>query len=121
MRISDWSSDVCSSDLSLTVEAIRAGEIDGFIAGEPWGSAAVDAGLAEGVAIGERIWRRGVEKVLAFRTPWLEENPDSVDRLLRALVRAGAWCDDPDHHEALAHRLSQPQDRKSVVEGKRRG
>jgi NitT/TauT family transport system ATP-binding protein len=93
---------------SLTVEAMRAGEIDGFIAGEPWGSAAVDAGLAEAVAIGERIWRRGVEKVLTFRTPWLEENPDSVDRLIRALARAAAWCDTPDNHEALAHLLSQP-------------
>ncbi|WP_031295136.1 CmpA/NrtA family ABC transporter substrate-binding protein [Sphingobium ummariense] len=94
---------------SLTVEAMAAGEIDGFIAGEPWGSAAIDAGLAEAVAIGERIWRRGVEKVLAFRTGWLEENPDPVDRLLRALARAAAWCDDPAHHEALAHLLSGPR------------
>ncbi|EQB09847.1 nitrate transporter [Sphingobium quisquiliarum P25] len=93
---------------SLTVEAMRAGEIDGFIAGEPWGSAAVDAGLAEAVAIGERIWRRGVEKVLAFRTPWLEENSQVVDALIRALVRSAAWCDDPANHEALAHLLSQP-------------
>ncbi|MDO7834566.1 CmpA/NrtA family ABC transporter substrate-binding protein [Sphingobium sp. HBC34] len=94
---------------SLTVEAIRAGEIDGFIAGEPWGSAAVDAGLAETVAIGERIWRRGVEKVLAFREPWLEGNPDTVDRLLRALVRAAAWCDDPGNHPALAVLLADPR------------
>ena len=93
---------------SLTVEAMHAGEIDGFIAGEPWGSAAVDAGLAEAVAIGERIWQRGVEKVLTFRTPWLEENPQTVDALIRALARAAAWCDDPANHEALAHLLSQP-------------
>lgn len=94
---------------SLTVEAMQAGEIDGFIAGEPWGSAAVEAGLAETVAIGERIWRRGVEKVLAFREGWLEQNPDSVDRLLRALVRAAAWCDDPAHGEELAQLLSGPR------------
>lgn len=93
---------------SLTVEAMRAGEIDGFIAGEPWGSAAVDAGLAETVAIGERIWRRGVEKILAFRENWLEENPDSVDRLLRALVRAAAWCDNPENRPELARLLSDP-------------
>ncbi|MEK7342634.1 MAG: ABC transporter substrate-binding protein [Pseudomonadota bacterium] len=91
---------------SLTVEAMRAGEIDGFIAGEPWGSAAVEAGLAETVATGERIWRRGVEKVLAFRERWMEENPDTVDRLLRALARAAAWCDDPANHAALADMLS---------------
>ncbi|HUD94910.1 ABC transporter substrate-binding protein [Sphingobium sp.] len=94
---------------SLTVEAMRAGEIDGFIAGEPWGSAAVEAGLAETVAIGERIWRRGVEKVLAFRETWLEENPDTVDRLLRALARAAAWCDDQANHGALADLLADPR------------
>lgn len=94
---------------SLTVEAMRAGEIDGFIAGEPWGSAAVAAGLAEAVAIGARIWRRGVEKVLTFRTDWMEENPDTVDRLLRALAGAAAWCDDPAHQGALAHLLSDPR------------
>ncbi|GFE73880.1 CmpA/NrtA family ABC transporter substrate-binding protein [Novosphingobium sp. TCA1] len=94
---------------SLTVEALHAGEIDGFIAGEPWGSAAIDAGLAEAVAVGERIWRRGVEKVLAFRQNWMEENPEVVDRLLRALARAAAWCDQPENHDALAHLLSDPR------------
>ena len=94
---------------SLTVEAMRAGEIDGFIAGEPWGSAAVEAGLAETVAIGERIWRRGVEKVLALREVWLEENPQTVDRLLRALARAAAWCDDPANHGDLSRLLSDPR------------
>ncbi|MES2158217.1 MAG: CmpA/NrtA family ABC transporter substrate-binding protein [Pseudomonadota bacterium] len=93
---------------SLTVEAMRGGEIDGFIAGEPWGSAAVEAGLAETVAIGERIWQRGVEKILAFREAWMEENPDTVDRLLRALARAATWCDDPAHHGDLADLLARP-------------
>lgn len=91
---------------SLTVEAMHADEIDGFIAGEPWGTAAVEAGLAETVAFGERIWQRGVEKVLAFRQPWLDENPQIVDRLLRALVRAAAWCDDPQNHANLADLLA---------------
>jgi NitT/TauT family transport system ATP-binding protein len=94
---------------SLTVEAMHAGEIDGFIAGEPWGSAAVEAGLAEVVAIGERIWQRGVEKVLAFRQDWLEDNADTTDRLLRALARSAAWCDNPANHEALASLLSEPR------------
>ncbi|WP_260929365.1 ABC transporter substrate-binding protein [Novosphingobium sp. 9] len=94
---------------SLTVEAIHAGEIDGFIAGEPWGSAAIESGRAEAVAIGQRIWQRGVEKVLAFREPWLEENPDTTDRLLRALARAAVWCDEPQNREALADILADPR------------
>jgi NitT/TauT family transport system ATP-binding protein len=91
---------------SLMVEALRAGEIDGFTAGEPWNSVAVMEGLGEIVAAGARIWRRGVEKVLAFRADWMEANPDLVDRLLAALSRAAAWCDDLANHGELAGLLS---------------
>lgn len=93
---------------SLMAEAMRAGEIDGFIAGEPWGSVAVAEGLAEIVAVGSRIWQRGVEKVLAFRTDWMEANAATTDRLLVAMARAAAWCDDPANHEELAALLERP-------------
>ena len=93
---------------SLMVEAMRAGEIDGFTAGEPWGSAAIDAGLAEAVAVGERLWQRGVEKVLAFRADWLEANATTVDALVRALAKAALWCDDPANRDELAQLLAGP-------------
>lgn len=93
---------------SLMVEALRAGEIDGFIAGAPWASVAIAEGIGETVAAGARIWQRGVEKVLAFRTPWMESEPELVDRLLVALSRAAAWCDEPDNHVELAELLSNP-------------
>lgn len=92
---------------SLMTEAMRAGEIDGFIAGEPWGSVAIAQGLAELVALGPRIWQRGVEKVLAFRADWLAAHPETVDRLIRALSRAAAWCDDPANYGALAELLGR--------------
>ncbi len=93
---------------SLMVEAMRLGEIDGFIAGDPWPAAAIEEGLAEAVAIGARIWQRGVEKVLAFRAPWLEENAEIVDRLLVALSHAAVWCDDAANRAELAELLSRP-------------
>jgi NitT/TauT family transport system ATP-binding protein len=93
---------------SLMVEAMHAREIDGFTAGEPWGSAAIEAGLAEAVAASERLWQRGVEKVLAFRTDWMEANPEAVDALIRALAQAAIWCDDPANHAELAMLLSGP-------------
>lgn len=93
---------------SLTVEAMRLGEIDGFIAGDPWPAAAIAHGLAEAVAIGARIWQRGVEKVLALRTDWMEANADTVDRLLLALAQAARWCDDPANRGALAALLARP-------------
>jgi len=94
---------------SLMVEALRVGEIDGFIAGEPWSSVAVAEGLAEIVVPGARIWRRGVEKVLAFRTDWMEANPATVDALLIAVSRAAAWCDDPANRDELVALLERPE------------
>ena len=93
---------------SLMVEALRSGEVDGFIAGEPWGSVAIAEGLAELVAAGATIWQRGVEKVLAMRTDWMEANGSTVDRLIVALSQAAAWCDDPANRTELASLLERP-------------
>lgn len=93
---------------SLMTQALRLGEIDGFIAGEPWSSVAVAEGIGEIAATGVGIWRRGVEKVLATRADWAEANPELLDRLLRALDRAAAWCDMPGNRGELATLLSRP-------------
>jgi len=88
-------------------EALKADEIDGFIAGEPWNTAATAEGLAEFVFAGVRIWQRGVEKVLALRKDWMEANAVTVDRLLIALSRSAAWCDDPANKAELAGLLAR--------------
>jgi NitT/TauT family transport system ATP-binding protein len=93
---------------SLMVAALRTGEIDGFVAGAPWASVATAEGIGELAAVSARIWQRGVEKVLTFRTPWMEAESDLVDRLLLALSRAAAWCDEPANHEELASILAGP-------------
>ncbi|WP_404338297.1 CmpA/NrtA family ABC transporter substrate-binding protein [Sphingomonas sp. MMS12-HWE2-04] len=94
---------------SLMTEALRAGEIDGFIAGEPWSSVAVNEGLGEIAAAGATIWKRGVEKVLATRADWAQANPDALDRLVRALAKAASWCDDPANRDALATLLARAE------------
>ena len=93
---------------SLMVEALRTGEIDGFMAGEPWSSLAVDEGLGQIAAFGSRLWRRGVEKVLAARGLCAEANPEVLNRLLIALDRSAAWCDAPENRPALARLLAAP-------------
>lgn len=93
---------------SLMVQALQLGEIDGFIAGEPWSSVAVAEGIGEIAAVGVNIWQRGVEKVLATRADWAEANAEPLGRLLRALDRAAAWCDDPANRPELAALLARP-------------
>ncbi|MCH8686639.1 CmpA/NrtA family ABC transporter substrate-binding protein [Pedomonas mirosovicensis] len=91
------------------VDALRSGEVDGFCVGEPWSSVAVAEGVARIVALGCRIWQRGVEKVLGCRADWAEANPDALAALIRALDRAASWTGDAAHHADLAAMLAQPR------------
>ena len=79
----------------FAADALGAGEIDGICVGEPWNSIAVDAGVGRIVTVTSRIWRRGVEKVLAMRSDMLDAEPDRALRLIRALYRAGESFIDP--------------------------
>jgi NitT/TauT family transport system ATP-binding protein len=72
------------------------GEIDGACVGEPWNSAAVERGVGTIVLATAQIWRRGVEKVLAFRAPVLEG------------AAPGGRSTDPAMRKAGAHFVDRP-------------
>ena len=57
---------------SLMVPALVAGRIDGFCAGEPWGSLAVEEKAGRIVTTKAHVWRSSPEKVLAVREEWAE-------------------------------------------------
>jgi NitT/TauT family transport system ATP-binding protein len=88
-------------------DALEAGEVDGICVGEPWNSVAVERGVGEIVLATAQIWRRGVEKVLALREPVLAEKRGAVERLIRAMCRAGKHFVDPANWEANAAILAR--------------
>lgn len=90
-------------------DALEAGEVDVICVGEPWNSVAVERGAGRIVLATAQIWRRGVEKVLAFREPVLEERREAVEALIRALRKAGAHFVDPANWLENAAILAQPQ------------
>ncbi len=87
-------------------QALADGQIDGFCAGEPWNSAAVQRGAGHIATLKAHIWRSSPEKVLGVSQPWAEQNPQALDALLRALYRAALWCGDAANHAELAQLLS---------------
>jgi NitT/TauT family transport system ATP-binding protein len=93
----------------FVAEAMAAGEIDGACVGEPWNSAAVARGVGVIVLATAQIWRRGVEKVLAFRAPVLEARRPAAEALIRAMRKAGAHFVDPINWEANAAILARPE------------
>jgi NitT/TauT family transport system ATP-binding protein/nitrate/nitrite transport system substrate-binding protein len=102
-------------DLRLTVippaempSALAAGEIDGFCAGAPWGAVAASQGLGRTIAVTSEIWRRHPEKCLAVRRDWSEGQPVALQAMLRAILRAGRRCDDPEAAPEIAALLAKP-------------
>jgi ABC-type nitrate/sulfonate/bicarbonate transport system substrate-binding protein len=93
----------------LSVDALRAGQVDGYCVGEPWNSLAVAAGVGCIVTSASAIWKLSPEKVLGFRAEWVEKNSERFESLLRAMYRASLWCDDPENRRELAEILSEPR------------
>lgn len=88
-------------------ESLRLGYVDGYCVGEPWSLRAVEQGFGVVVATKADIWPAAPEKVLGLRADWAEGNPDLVQALVRALVQAAQWADQPENHAALAGLLAQ--------------
>ena len=101
--------DIKTVPPSLMGEAIRAGEIDAFCVGEPWGSLAVENGVGELLLPGSAVWSFAPEKVLAVRSDWVEQEAALVARLIRSVARAGRWLSDPSSRILRSELLARPE------------
>jgi ABC-type nitrate/sulfonate/bicarbonate transport system substrate-binding protein len=90
-----------------TVESLRAGRIDGFCAGAPWGEIAARAGVGATIAATDRIWRRAPEKALGVREDWADAHPEALGGMLRALWRSARFCDAPRNAAYVAALLGR--------------
>jgi nitrate/nitrite transport system ATP-binding protein len=91
------------------VYQLRKGQIDGFCVGEPWGSQAVIEGIGFVVATDLEIWAGNPEKVLGVREDWQQKNPNSMLALVKALLEACEFCDEPRHRLEVAEILSRSE------------
>ncbi len=89
--------------------ALRAGEIDGFIAGRYRVAQAVEEGLTYVLATDRDIWPGHPEKVLTCHEAWGESHRDTLLSLCAGLMRAGQVCDDGGQREMLIGLLSRPE------------
>jgi len=104
----DPDTDVCLRVVPppLVASHLEAGWIDGYCVGEPWNSVAVAKGLGRTLITSYELWNNGQEKALGVRSDWAEQNPETHQALLRALLRACDWLDQPTHRNEAAHMLS---------------
>lgn len=76
---------------------MEAGTILGYSVGEPWNQAAVAKGIGVPVITDNDIWKNNPEKVFGLTAQFVEENPNTVLALTKALIRAAIWLDENDN------------------------
>jgi two-component system, oxyanion-binding sensor len=88
---------------------LKLGYIDGFCAGEPWTSLAVEAEAGVCVATSRELAPLHPEKVLMVRNDFAETRASEHERLIAALLEACAFCDQPINRPLISEMLAQPQ------------
>jgi ABC-type nitrate/sulfonate/bicarbonate transport system substrate-binding protein len=91
----------------LVAENMRAGQIDGFCAGEPWNSAAALSGEGWVIATSATLAPGHVEKVFTLRNDSKARQPEACAALRTALIDACRYCDQPENRDEIVDLLAE--------------
>jgi nitrate/nitrite transport system substrate-binding protein len=91
------------------VTNMRVGKMDGFCVGEPWNARAIADGIGYTVTTSQQMWPDHPEKVLGFTAEFAEENPRTVQAVMRAVVEASQYIDKLENRAHVAEVVSRPQ------------
>jgi len=97
---------LCALTPNLFPEHLAKGYIDGCIGSDPWNTLCGEHGKI--IAWGTDIQANHAEHLLAASQRRLQAQPGTFAALIRAVVRACAWCSDPHNHSELAALLAAP-------------
>ena len=90
------------------VDSLASGQVDGFCVGAPWNAVAIEQGIGRILHFGPDILKRAVEKVLAVRRRWADDNPARLSALIRAHRAAALFIEDATNHDEVATILARP-------------
>lgn len=99
-------------------DELAEGRIDGFCAGQPWGSRAVDLRCGRIALDTAAIWPNHPEKLLAFSRASLDRAPEQIEAVLAAVIEAGEFLADHANHAQAAiwlHERALPHVPQGVV------
>ena len=88
---------------------LQAGHIDGFSAGEPWNALAANRGAGWTFLTSQDIWPNHPEKALVCNPTFATERRDVLKSLMKALLEACLWLDNPKNLERAAQKLARPE------------
>jgi bicarbonate transport system substrate-binding protein len=98
--------DLLAVPASQTVANMRTGTMDGFSTGDPWPSRIVKDEIGFLAVLTAQIWPNHPEEYFAMRKEWVEKHPKAAKAILKAIMEAQMWCDDPKNREEMVQILA---------------
>ncbi|MBD1852908.1 CmpA/NrtA family ABC transporter substrate-binding protein [Leptolyngbya sp. FACHB-711] len=92
-----------------TVQGMRNGTMDAFSTGDPWPYRILNDKIGFMSALTAEIWQNHPEEYFAMRADWVEANPKATKALLKGLMEAQQWCDQPENREEMVNIASRRQ------------
>ncbi len=75
------------------INALKRGEIDGFVVGEPESNKSISLGVGRMAAISPEVWPGHMDHVFLATERFMEETPEVARELVSSLVRAGRFIE----------------------------
>ena len=97
------------------VANMQTGTMDTFCVGEPWNQRLVNKKLGYTAAITGELWKNHPEKAFSMRADWVDKNPKATQALLKAVMEAQIWCEDPANLNELCEITSKDKYFKASV------
>lgn len=89
-----------------TLKSMKNGTMEAFSTGDPWPSRIAKDNVGYLAATTAQIWRVHPEEYLAVRADWVDKNPKATVALLKGLIEAQMWLDNPANKTEAAKILS---------------
>jgi bicarbonate transport system substrate-binding protein len=89
-----------------TVQGMRTGTMDAFSTGDPWPFRIIQEEIGHMAALTAQIWQFHPEEYLAIRADWVDKNPKATKAILKGLMEAQQWCDEPANRPELIQIVS---------------
>ncbi|HIK13054.1 MAG TPA: ABC transporter substrate-binding protein [Oscillatoriaceae cyanobacterium M33_DOE_052] len=90
-----------------TVANMKTGTMDAFSTGDPWPYRIVSDNIGFMAALTAQIWPYHPEEYFAMRADWVDKHPKATKALLKGIMEAQQWCDQPENREELAAIVSK--------------
>jgi len=89
------------------VANMKVGSMDTFCVCEPWNRQLINQKIGYTAITTSELWMNHPEKAFAMRADWVQANPNATQALIKAVMEAQMWCEDPANRAEVAEICSR--------------